>query len=109
MFSEEKARRIAEDFLSKANPTNWNGVGRRPKKFDTRIYTYNIDSINGNELDISFEYLDKDAAPDEPGWTHYCELRDKETEDLMIPMHGYGIDSPQNLIDTIMDVCRDEN
>jgi hypothetical protein len=108
MFSEEKARKIAEDFLSKANPTNWNGVGRRPKNFSTGIVTYNIDSINGNELDSSFEYLDEDES-DIPGWTHYCELRDKETGDLMIPLHGYGIDSVQNLVDTIMDICSDEN
>ena len=108
MFSEEKSRKIAEDFLYKTNPTNWNGVGRRPKNFSTRIVTYNIDSINWNELDISFEYLDKDES-DIPGWTHYCELRDKETGDLMIPLHGYGINSVQNLVDTIMDICSDEN
>ena len=83
MFSEEKARKIAEDFLSKANPTNWDGVGEQPKELDTRIITYDIDSKNDNELDISFEYLDKDAFPDDPGWTHYCELRDKETGNLM--------------------------
>ena len=108
MFSEENARRIAEDFLTKANPTNWNGIGRQPKEFDTRIFTYDIDSVNGNELDISFEYLNEDES-DISGWTHYCELRDKDTEDLMIPLHGYGIDSLQNMIDTIMDICRDEN
>lgn len=108
MFSEEKAKKIAEDFLSRMNPTNWDGVGKRPKKFDTRIVTYNIGSVNGNELDISFEYLNKDEG-DKPGWTHYCELRDKVTGDLMIPLHGYGIDSVQNLIDTIMDICSAEN
>ena len=109
MFSEEKARKIAEDFLSKANPTNWDGVGEQPKELDTRIITYDIDSKNDNELDISFEYLDKDAFPDDSGWTHYCELRDKETGDLMIPLHGYGINSVQNLVYTILDICSDEN
>ena len=109
MFSEEKARRIAEDFLSRYNPTDWNGEGVRPKEFKAgMIETYDIDSVNGNELDISFEYLDEDEA-DTNGWTHYCELRDKETGDLMIPLHGYGIDSIQNLIDTIMDICSEEN
>lgn len=103
MFSVDKAERIAKDFMKKMNPTNWNGKGRKPKSFDTRIVTYDIDSINGNELDISFDYLEED------GWTHYCELRDKETGYLMIPLHGYGIDSLQNLIDTIMDICSDEN
>ena len=108
MFSIEKAERIAKDFLERMNPTNWNGKGRKPKLFDERIVTYDIDSINGNELDISFEYLERDES-DMAGWTHYCELRDKETGDLIIPLHGYGIDSLQNLIDTIMDICNDEN
>lgn len=69
MFSREKAEKIARDFMGKMNPTNWNGQGRKPKSFDTRIVTYDIDSINGNELDISFDHLEED------GWTHYCELR----------------------------------
>ena len=108
MFSTEKAKEIAEDFIHKMNPTNWDGTGEMPEGFDTKIVTYDIDSKNGNELDISFEYLEEDES-DVSGWTHYCELRDKETEDLMIPMHGYGINSVQNLIDTIMDVCAEEN
>lgn len=108
MFSEEKAKKIAEDFLSRMNPTNWGGTGRRPKKFDTRIVTYDIDSVNGNELDISFEYLNNNEG-DNSGWTHYCELRDRATGDLIIPLHGYGIDSVQNLIDTIVDICSAEN
>lgn len=102
MFSNEKATKIAKDFLAKMNPSNWNGHGRKPKSFDTRIVTYNIDSINGNELDISFDHT-------EDGWTHYCELRDKESGELMIPLHGYGVDSIQNLINTIMDICSEEN
>lgn len=103
MFNREKAEKIANDFLEKMNPTNWNGEGRRPKSFDTRIVTYDINSINGNELDISFDYLEED------GWTHYCELRNKETGELMILLHGYGVDSLQNLVDTIMDICYEEN
>lgn len=108
MFDKEKARKIAEDFISKMNPTHWNGRGRRPKSFDTRIHTYDIDSVNGNELDISFEYLGPDET-DTPGWTHYCELRDTSSGDVMIPQHGDGINSVQNLAATIMDVCAAEN
>lgn len=109
MFSRNKAERIAAEHLKRMNPTNWNGKGKTPKEFDTRICTYDIDSINNNELDISFEYLDEDENDAMFGWTHYCELRKKETGDLMIPLHGYGIDSLENLTDTIMDICRDEN
>lgn len=108
MFSEEKARKIAEDFLAKMNPEMWDGKGEKPESFDTRIVTYDIGSKYDNELDISFEYLEEDEG-DISGWTHYCELRNIITEDLMIPLHGYGIDSVQNLVDTIMDICWDEN
>lgn len=103
MFDKEKAEKIARDFMGKMNPTNWNGRGKQPKSFDTRIVTYDIDSVNGNELDISFDKSDED------GWTHYCELRDKDSGELMVPLHGYGVDSLQNLIDTIMDICSEEN
>lgn len=108
MFSREKAEKIAKDFLKEMNPTNWNGRGRKPKSFDERVMTFDIDSINGNELDISFEYLEKDES-DVTGWTHYCALVDKETGLTVAPLHGYGIDSLQNLIDTIMDICSEEN
>lgn len=103
MFNVDKAEIIAKDFLGRMNPTNWNGKGKQPESFDTRIVTYDINSINGNELDISFDYLEED------GWMHYCELRDKASGELIIPLHGYGIDSVQNLVDTIMDVCSEEN
>lgn len=33
----------------------------------------------------------------------------KKTGDTMIPLHGYGIDCTNNLVDTIMDVCSEEN
>lgn len=103
MLDKEKAEKIARDFMGKMNPTNWSGRGKQPKSFDTRIVTYDIDSVNGNELDISFDKIDED------GWTHYCELRDKESGELMMPLHGYGVDSLHNLIDTIMDICSEEN
>lgn len=109
MFSEEKARKIAEDYLKTSNPTNWNGIGCRPKNFSPLIKTYDIDSINGNELDISFEFFKKEEDDPFSGWTHYCELRDIKSGDVVIPLHGYGIDSVQNLVDTIMDICSDEN
>lgn len=104
MFSVEKARRIAEDFISEMNPDNWDGIGEKPNSFNTLIKTYDIDSKNNNELDISFDY-DKE----EKCWMYYCELRDKINEELIIPLHGYGIDSVQNLTDTIMDICSEEN
>lgn len=106
MFCREKANVIAKDFLSKVNPSMWDGKGKCIGEFSTEIVTYDIQSVNGNELDISLEY---ENNSDEPCWQHYCELKDKRTGDTMIPLHGYGIDSVNNLVDTIMDVCSEEN
>lgn len=75
------------------------GVGNKPENFNTLIKTYDIGSPE-MELDISFEYIKKEKE-----WQHYCELRDKQDEELIIPLHGYGINSELNLTDTIMDIC----
>lgn len=89
--------KTAEQHIQKMNPSMWDGKGRKPKTFDTRIVTYSID--DDTELDISFEL-------DEEEWTHYVELRDRKTEALLNCLHGYGIDSIQNLADTIADICK---
>lgn len=94
--------------MNEANPEMWNGEGTKPQSVSNLIFTYDIQSIYGNELDLSLEYLESDES-DMAGWTHYCELKDKQTGDTVIPLHGYGIDSINNLVDTIMDICREEN
>lgn len=104
MFERSKAEKIACEYLSWANPGNWDGNGKAPDDFKPQICTYDIQSVNNNELDISCEYDEETGC-----WEHYCELRDKDSGDLMIPLHGYGINSVNNLADTIMDVCCDEN
>lgn len=106
VVDRKKAIEIAEDFLKRMNPDGWDGVGKRPKNFDTRIVTYDVGSPYNDELDICFE---KEINPDtgKKEWMHYCELRDKESGDVMIPMHGYGVNSVQNLADTIWDICKD--
>ena len=100
MINDREAKEIAKNFLSRMNPNNWDGTGEKPESFDTRIVTYDIDSYDV-ELDISFEYDE-----DEQCWLHYCEIRDKASGVLIEPQHGYGVDSVQNLTDTILDVCK---
>jgi hypothetical protein len=92
------AHEIAKDFLDKMNPSRWTGVGEMPNDFDARIVTYEIDGHPDYELDISFDYVDEPE-----GWMHYCEVRDKETEELMTPMHGDSIHSVMMLETTIKD------
>lgn len=91
-----RALEIAQTHIRRMNPSLWNGTGKRPENFDSRIITYPIDT--DIELDISFEQ-------DDDGWVHLCEVRDKDSGELLEVMHGYGIDSPQNLADTIEDIC----
>lgn len=101
-MNQADAEKIAQQHLSKMNPDMWDGNGEKPKTFDSRIVTYQLS--DGKELDISFE---KDKSPDteDEAWEHYCELRDAESGDCLTPLHGYGVNSMQNLADTINDVC----
>ena len=96
---EKWANGIAGRHIGRMNPDMWGGVGERPENLDCRIATYPVSK--DTELDISFE-----LEPD--GWTHCCELRDAITVDLLEIFHGYGIDSFQNLSDTIQDICKGE-
>jgi len=68
-MNRSRSQEIAIDFIGKMNPDMWNGEGERPDTFSTLIVSYDINSRNGNELDISFEY-DKESKT----WEHYCEL-----------------------------------
>ena len=99
VINRDIALEIAEKHINEMNPDIWNGEYGVPSSFDERICTYEIGSDYA-ELDISF-YYDKD----EQMWCHYCELRDKATEELLQPISGYGIDSILNLADSIMDAC----
>lgn len=99
-INRDLALEIAEKHLNEMNPDMWGGEGDAPSNFDERICTYEIGSDYA-ELYVSF-YYDKN----EQMWCHYCELRDKDTEeDLLRPISGYGVDSPINLADSIMDAC----
>lgn len=93
----KQATDIAKAHIQKMNPSLWDGTGEQPAGFDNRIATYPID--RNTELDISFEHENGD------GWLHLCELRDKHTGELLEMLHGYGIDSPLNLEETIAEIC----
>lgn len=102
-MKRESAEKIAREFLNKMNPSEWNGYGKQPKDFDSRIVTYSL--TNDVELDISFE---REEHPDtgKKEWSHYCELRVAgERDDLLECCHGYSVDSVEDLVGTILDVC----
>ena len=94
-----KANTIVNDFFKDMNPSYWNGEGEQPKDFDGKIWECNLtDKFN---LEITLQHNGVD------GWCHYCDIVPKNSGDSIDALSGYGIDSPLNLADTIMDLCRE--
>lgn len=97
------AEEAAKSFLQARNPSNWNGSGMRPKSFSEECCTYDFGSPYV-VLDIYFEYDLQEGL-----WGHVCEIVDKESRDGTVEMRerlsGYGVDSFQNIVDTILDIC----
>lgn len=84
---------IANEFLVTMNPDMWDGNGDEPATFDQRVWSKELSKEV--RLDISFEYDNED------GWCTVCELVDVASNEMFDIMSSYGIDSPQNLADTI--------
>lgn len=97
-MTKEKASMIANDFFKQMNPTFWNGEGNKPDTFDERIW----------ESELS-EYDDLNICLYDDGtdWVHCCEIVDKQSDTMTEMLTGYGIDSALNLVDTIMDLCKE--
>lgn len=95
----ENAMTIARTHLREMNPSSWDGTGIQPADFNPAARTYPIGTEN--ELCIGFENNGQD------GWIHVCQTRNIQSENITSTMSGYGIDSPQNLADTITDICRE--
>ena len=97
-MTNEKALEIANDFLKYMNPDLWNGEGEMPDNLDTRIWEEK-DLHPDLYLDISMENNGIE------GWYTYVELVDKATDCMIECSSCYGIDSPQNIADAIMNLC----
>lgn len=92
------ASNLVNEFFRDMNPGFWNGTGSKPSSFSEGIWEY---PLNGNEhLEITFAHDDTD------GWHHFCDIVDTKSNDSIDQLSGYGIDSPLNLVDTVMDLCR---
>lgn len=93
-----KSDEIAKAFLHEMNPTNWNGQGKMPAGFDARTLEF-ITDMPDVLLDISFEFCMEDNGTFQ--WEHCCELVQESSDTIVDCAHGYGINSVQNLTDTI--------
>ena len=96
------AREIARDFLSKMNPSGWNGIGDKPNDLDTRIITYKID--NDVELDLSIENIAFEDDEDHE-WTTCCELRWCDDGELLEIFSSDSICDEREIAFTIVDCC----
>ena len=97
-MTQEKAIEIAKEFLTTMNPDCWDGDGDKPSTFVELLWE--CDLSENYRLDISFQFDETD------GWLHCCEIVDKESDTMLEMLSGYGIDSVQNLTDTILDLCK---
>lgn len=93
-----KSDEIAKAFLHEMNPTNWNGQGEMPAGFDARTLEF-ITDMPDVLLDISFELCMEDDGTFQ--WEHCCELVQESSDTIIERVYGYGINSVQNLTDTI--------
>ena len=98
-MKRQKAYDIANSFLTEMNPDLWNGKGEKPSSFVELIWECDLNEYDN--LDISMEYSEEDKC-----WIHYCEIVDKQSDMMTEVLSGYGIDSVENLTDTIFDLCR---
>ena len=97
-MTREKAKNIVDAFFKDINPTFWNGKGNKPKTFREETWEFNLTD------DVSLEIV---FTQDDEEWNHYCDLVYTSSGESFDMLSGYGIDSPLNLIDTIMDLCKE--
>lgn len=103
MLNKNEIREIAHTFLEEMNPSSWDGIGNVPVGFDQCTMGFPLDGVLVNykyvRLDISFELCEEDDGTFQ--WNHYCEIVYADTDEVVDCAHGYGINSEQNLVDTI--------
>lgn len=98
-MKRNKAIRIVCNFFKDMNSEYWDGIGNKPESFIEGVWEYPLNKEV--HLEIVFVYDDID------GWHHCCDLVDNNSNDSIEMLSGYGIDSSLNLVDTVMDLCKE--
>lgn len=98
-MKRETAEKIVKDFFNQMNPEMWSGNGNRSTSFDDRAWQHPLT----NEVNLEITFVNNE----EDGWCHYCDLVYESDNSSFDMLSGYGIDSVQNIIDTVLDLCRD--
>jgi len=101
IMTNEKAYKIAENFIKWMNPTNWDGNGDQSDRLCPGVLEESelFDKWN---LEIAFgqDYVDGVLT-----WCTYVDIVDKRDDHSVDVQSCYGIDSPQNIADAIMCLC----
>lgn len=103
MMTRKEAYKIAEKYIKQYNPNMWDGNGDIDDKFSSEIKTYDISS--NIYMTIQFE-IDRDENSE---WAHEVKLYIKEDDEMIDGYFGYGVNSIENMTDTIMDICKEYN
>lgn len=91
---------IVKEFYKQMNPDIWDGSGERPDSFDTHAWEYPLtDAVH---LELAFGYDESDG-----GWKYFCDLVYSSDNSSFDMTSGHGIDSPQNIINSVMQLCRE--
>ena len=98
-MTDNAAQKIAANFIKEHNPNNWDGNGKPDKDFSEKLEVYDIFKCDVYMV-ILFEMYEGE-------WLHFVKLYRKLDDQLIDGYHGYGVNSVQNMVDTIMDVCVD--
>lgn len=95
-----KATSIVNNFYEKMNPDMWDGSGERPNSFDTHAWEYPLtDTVH---LELAFGYDESDG-----GWKYFCDLVYTADNSSFDMTSGHGINLPQNIINSVMQLCRE--
>lgn len=95
--SRKYATAMANAYLQRMDPNNWDGRGDKPADVDTNTTSFDIPGDACRRMAISFDI-------DDGEWCHLCQLVDTQSKRVIEYEHGYGVDSVLNLTDNIMDL-----
>ena len=98
-MTRETAKNIAENFIKTYNPNMWDGNGKQDDLFSADLKVINV-------TDKIYMVILFDIDADEGGkWAHEVKLYERGSDELIDAYFGYGIDSVENMTDTILDLC----
>ena len=95
-----KATTIVNRFYEEINPDMWDGSGKMPDSFDTHAWEYPLtDTVH---LELAFGYDESNG-----GWKYFCDLVYSSDNSSFDMTSGHEINSPQNMINSVMQLCRE--